>query len=80
MKQDLIYTTCYSSVAFTEQEVVSDHIKKCKELKAEVKITQHKPPTMYWIPWLHKNPYKARFISRSCTSTNINWHERETQQ
>ena len=28
---------------------------------------------MYWIPKLHKKPYKARFISnsRSCTTTNI---------
>ena len=28
---------------------------------------------MYWIPKLHKNPYKARFIanSSSCTTTNL---------
>ena len=38
-----------------------------------VKITQHKLPTMYWIPKLHKNPYKARFIasSSSCTTTEL---------
>ena len=45
----------------------------CKQLRANVKITQHKLPTMYWIPKLHKNPYKARFISSSssCTTTQL---------
>ena len=30
-------------------------------------------PTMYWLPKLHKRPYKARFIanSRSCTTTEL---------
>ena len=30
-------------------------------------------PTMYWLPKLHKRPYKARFIanSSSCTTTEL---------
>ena len=38
-----------------------------------MKITQQKLPTMYWIPKLHKSPYKERFIanSTSCTTTNL---------
>ena len=30
-------------------------------------------PTMYWLPKLHKTPYKARFIanSSSCTTTEL---------
>ena len=30
-------------------------------------------PQMYWIPKLHKTPYKARFIagSRTCTTTKL---------
>ena len=30
-------------------------------------------PTMYWLPKLHKRPYKARFIanSSSCTATEL---------
>ena len=30
-------------------------------------------PTMYWLPKLHKRPYKVRFIanSSSCTTTEI---------
>ena len=32
-----------------------------------------KLPTMYWLPKLHKRPYKARFIanSSSCTTTEV---------
>ena len=30
---------------------------------------QDKLPTMYWLPKLHKRPYKARFIANSSSST-----------
>ena len=32
-----------------------------------------KPPTLYWLPELHKRPYKSRFIanSSSCTTTEL---------
>ena len=38
-----------------------------------VKERQDRPPTMYWLPKLHKRPYKARFIanSSSCTTTEL---------
>ena len=38
-----------------------------------VKERQDRLPTMYWLPKLHKTPYKARFIanSSSCTTTEI---------
>ena len=34
---------------------------------------QNKLPTMYWLPKLHKRPYKARFIANSsfCTKTEL---------
>ena len=31
----------------------------------------HKLPTMYWLPKLHKRPYKARFIANSSSCTTI---------
>ena len=57
----------------SERSVVSEHVDKCKQLGADAIITQHKLPTMYWIPKLHKKPYKARFIanSSSCTTTKL---------
>ena len=36
-----------------------------------VKERQDKFPTMYWLPRLHKRPYKARFIPSSCTRTEL---------
>ena len=38
-----------------------------------VKEHQDKLPTMYWLPKLHKRPYKARFIanSSSCTTAEL---------
>ena len=34
---------------------------------------QERLPTFYWLPKLHKKPYKARFIanSSSCTTTEL---------
>ena len=34
---------------------------------------QEKIPTLYWLPKLHKRPYKSRFIanSSSCTTTEL---------
>ena len=38
-----------------------------------VKKRQDRLPTIYWLPKLHKRPYKARFIanSSSCTATEL---------
>ena len=57
----------------SERSVVSEHVAKCEQLRVDVNITQHKLPTMYWIPKLHKKPYKARFIANStfCTTTKL---------
>jgi hypothetical protein len=57
----------------SESALVSEHVTKGKQLNIDVDITQRKLPTMYWIPKLHKIPYKARFIanSTSCTTTKL---------
>ena len=38
-----------------------------------IKEKQDRLPILYWLPKLHKRPYKARFIanSSSCTTTNL---------
>ena len=38
-----------------------------------VKERQDRLPTMYWLPKLHKTPYKAQFVanSSSCTTTEL---------
>ena len=39
----------------------------------KAKENHDKVPTLYWLPKLHKKPYKARFIanSSSCTTTEL---------
>ena len=38
------------------------------KLDLRVKERQDRLPTMYWLPKLHKRPYKARFIANSSMS------------
>ena len=64
----------YELISTAEKSVVNKH---CNDIatKFAVGITesQEKPPTFYWLPKLHKQPYKARFIatSSSCTTTSL---------
>ena len=73
LKQEIVHTKSYAPVSDSEQSIVQKHIDKCKQLNTDIKITQQKLPTMYWMPKLHKSPYKERFIanSTSCTTTNL---------
>ena len=38
-----------------------------------VDVDHSKLPTLYWLPKLHKRPYKSRFIANSsaCTTTEL---------
>ena len=44
--------------------------------KSSIKIDKLDLPTFYWLPKLHKNPYKSRFISNSshCSTTILSKH------
>ena len=44
--------------------------------KINVKIDKCELPTFYWLPKLHKRPYKSRFISNSihCSTTILSTH------
>ena len=49
----------------------------CKFLfKSNIKIDKFDLPTFYWLPKLHKNPYKSRLISNSshCSTTILSRH------
>ena len=73
LQHELNSTKAYTSTPSTEQQLINDHITDISKLKVHIHDQQLKLPTMYWIPKLHKQPYKARFIanSSSCTTTNI---------
>ena len=54
--------------------VVNTHsIDITAKFAVSIKEKQDRLPTLYWLPKLHKRPYKARFIanSSSCTTTNL---------
>ena len=59
---------------YDEKSVVYSHSNEIpKKFAVYVKERQDRLPTMYWLPKLHKRPYKARFIanSSSCTTTEL---------
>lgn len=73
LDQELLHTKSYTSTDLVERNIISDHLKSAEQLNVDIKITCRKVPTMYWIPKLHKTPYKSRFIANStaCSTTQI---------
>ena len=74
LKQELNGTKAYEETSIDEKSVVYSHSNKIpKKFAVDVKERQDRLPTMYWLPKLHKRPYKAKFIanSSSCTTTEL---------
>ena len=74
LKQGFNGTKAYEETSTDEKTVVNSHSNDLPyKFAVNVKERQNKILTMYWLPKLHKRPYKARFIanSSSCTSTEL---------
>ena len=76
LKQELNGTRAYEETSIDEKSVVYSHsneIPNKNKFAVDVKEHQDRLPSMYWLPKLHKRPYKARFIanSSSCTTTEL---------
>ena len=74
LKQELSGTKAYEQTSEKEKSVINNHIfHNATRFAVSVNEDQERLPTFYWLPKLHKNPYKARFIanSSSCTSTEL---------
>ena len=74
LKQELDGTRAYLETDTDEVFVVNAHLNDLPvKFSVCVNEGQDKLPTMYWLPKLHKRPYKARFIanSSSCTTTEL---------
>ena len=74
LKQELNGTKAYKETSIDEKSVVYSHSnERPNKFAVEVKVRQDRLPTMYYLPKLHKQPYKARFIanSSSCTTTEL---------
>ena len=74
LKQELNGTKAYEETSKDEKSVVYSHLNEIpKKFVVDFKERQDRLPTIYWLPKLHKRPYRARFIanSSSCTTTEL---------
>ena len=76
LKRELVDTNAYKLQPSLSVRVIVDGHGCHTALRivgVKAKENQDKVPTLYWLPKLHKNPYKARFIanSSSCTTTEL---------
>ena len=72
LKQELDGTRAYLETDTNEMSVVNVHLNDFPvKFSVCVNEGQDKLPTMYWLPKLHKRPYKARFIANSSSCTTF---------
>ena len=74
LKQELSGNKAYEQTSEKEKSVINNHIfHNATRFAVSVNEDQERLPTFYWLPKLHKKPYKARFIanSSSCTTTEL---------
>ena len=75
LKRELVDTIAYKlQPSLIERVIVDRHgCHTTLHFGVKAKENQYKVPTLYWLPKLHKNPYKARFIAifSSCTTTEL---------
>ena len=74
LKEELDSTSTYVLAQLTKDKLLLRHIDTLT--KSNIKIDKLDLPTFYWLPKLHKNPYKLRFISNSshCSTTILSKH------
>ena len=73
LRNELSTTKAYSLTNYTEDDIVDKHVDFTAKQNILPDGDQLKVPTMHWIPKLHKNPYKQRFIANSsvCSTTKL---------
>ena len=74
LKGELNSTSTYVPAHLTKDNLLLHHIDPLT--KIDVKMDKCELPTLYWLPKLHKKPYKSRFISNSsdCSTTVLSKH------
>ena len=63
----------YKKCFISEQDIVKKHLSFLSRYNIVPSVKEHSLPGMYWLPKLHKNPFKFRFIAASskCTTKNL---------
>ena len=74
LKGELNSTSTYVPAQLTKDKLLLRHIDTLT--KSNIRTDKLDLPTFYWLPKLHKNPYKSRFISNSshCSTTILSKH------
>ena len=74
LKGELNSTSTYAPGQLTKDQLLVHHINSLT--KIDIKMDKCELPTFYWLPKLHKRPYKSRFISNSshCSTTILSKH------
>ena len=74
LEGELNSTSTYVPAQLTKDQLLVHHINTLTIIN--VKIDKYELPTFYWLPKLHKRPYKSRFISNSshCSTTILSKH------
>ena len=74
LKQELATAKTYEHTLLDERPVIDIHrCHMAAKFGVFVDEDHSKLPTIYWLPKLHKRPYKSRFIAKSssCTTTEL---------
>ena len=53
----------YMPVTFTKTEIINNQISVLSSFGIDTSKENHELPSMYWLPKLHKSPYKQRYIA-----------------
>ena len=74
LKGELNSTSTYAPAQLTKDQFLVHHFNTLA--KIDVTIDKCELPKFYWLPKLHKRPFKSRFISNSihCSSTILSKH------
>ena len=62
----------YSLTSFTKDEILQNH-KSVLSFGINIKENEENLPSLYWIPKLHKTPYRERYIagSSNCSTKHL---------
>ena len=74
LKRELSGTKDFEQASEKEKSVINSHIfHNATSFAVSVNEDQARLPTFYWLPKLHKKPYKARFVAffSSCTPNEL---------
>ena len=65
-------TQAYEQTSTEEKSVINHHsFQNATRFGVGVDEDQERLPTFYWLPKLHKQPYKSRFIANTSSCTTI---------